>query len=85
VGTLINEPVKRAQGVATNLTALKELAAAWLPKIPMSGPSTAAEVTTAWLTAELAGHMPGAVAQRATALDGTTGTTDRRRLAVEWN
>jgi Phosphotransferase enzyme family len=85
VGTLINEPVKRAQGVATNLTALTELAAAWLPKMPMSGPSAAADVTTEWLTAEVAGDTPGAAALRATALDGTTGTTDRRRLAVEWN
>jgi hypothetical protein len=53
--------------------------------MPIRGPSAAADVTTDWLTAELAGRAAGAVAQRVTALDGTTGTTDRRRLAVEWN
>ncbi|WP_241666328.1 hypothetical protein [Mycobacterium marseillense] len=45
----------------------------------------AADVTVAWLTRQLASATPGAAAQRISPLDGTTGTTDRRRLAVEWN
>ena len=68
-----------------NLTAGGELVAAVLPALPGSGPSSAADVTAGWLTSQLAGTTPGAVAQRISPLDGTTGTTDRRRLAVEWN
>jgi hypothetical protein len=63
----------KARGVAGNLTAVGELLVAALPKVPMSGPSAAADVTTEWLTAELTGKAAGAVAQRVTALDGTTG------------
>jgi hypothetical protein len=68
-----------------NLTAAGELLAAVLPKLPGTGPSSAGEVTAEWLTRHVAGSASGAVAQRVSALDGTTGTTDRRRLAVEWN
>jgi hypothetical protein len=68
-----------------NVTAGAELVAALLPKVPGNGASSAAEVTTGWLTNHLAVTTPGAVAQRISPLDGTTGTTDRRRLAVQWN
>jgi hypothetical protein len=61
------------------------MVAAVLPKLPGAGPSAAAEVTAEWLTRHLAGAASAAVAQRVSPLDGTTGTTDRRRLAVEWN
>jgi hypothetical protein len=72
------------RSAAANLAAAKELVAAVLPKPPGAGPSAAAEVTAEWLTRHVAGAS-GAVAQRVSALDGTTGTTDRRRLAVEWD
>jgi hypothetical protein len=75
----------RASASAANFTAARELVAAVLPALPGSGPSSAADVTADWLTRYLAGTTPGAVAQRISPLDGTTGTTDRRRLAVEWN
>jgi len=75
----------RAGSAVANLTAAGELVAAVLPALPGSGPSSAADVTTEWLTRHLGSAAPGAVAQRISALDGTTGTTDRRRLAVEWN
>jgi len=75
----------RASAAAANLTAAGEIVAAVLPALPGSGPSSAADVTAAWLTKQLASTTPGAVAQRISPLDGTTGTTDRRRLAVEWN
>jgi hypothetical protein len=68
-----------------NLTAAGELVAAVLPKVPGTSASSAAEVTTGWLTNQLTNTTPGAVAQRISPLDGTTGTTDRRRLAVQWN
>jgi hypothetical protein len=76
---------RRARAAAANLTAAGELVAAILPTLPGSGPSSAADVTAAWLTRQLAGTTPGAAAQRISPLDETTGTTDRRRLAVEWN
>jgi hypothetical protein len=76
---------QRASAAAANLTAAGELVAAVLPALPGSGPSSALDVTTEWLTRHLAGTTPSAAAQRISPLDGTTGTTDRRRLSVEWN
>ncbi len=73
------------RSVAVNVAAAGELAAAILPKLPGTGPSSAAEVTADWLTAHVAESASAAVAQRISSLDGTTGTTDRRRLAVTWN
>jgi hypothetical protein len=73
------------RSVAVNVAAAGELAAAILPKLPGTGPSSAAEVTADWLTAHVAESASAAVAQRVSSLDGTTGTTDRRRLAVTWN
>jgi hypothetical protein len=70
---------------AANLTAAGELVAAVLPKLPGTGASAADEVAAEWLTHHVASSASGAVAQRVSLLDGTTGTTDRRRLAVEWN
>ena len=75
----------RASAAAANLTAAGELVAAILPPLPGSGPSSAADVTAAWLTRHLARTVPDAAAQRISPLDGTSGTTDRRRLAVDWN
>lgn len=48
-------------------------------------PSKAGDATEEWLTAYLAKNVPGAVALSVTPRGGTTGTTDRRRPAVEWN
>src|SRR3984957_6651462 len=75
----------RANAAAATLTAAGELVAAVLPTLPGSGASSAADVTTEWLTRHLASTTSGAAAQRISPLDGTTGTTDRRRLGVEWN
>ena len=72
------------RSASANLAAAGELAAALLPKLPGTGPSSAAEVTSDWLTSRL-GATSGAVAQRVSSLDGTTGTTDRRVLAVDWD
>jgi hypothetical protein len=71
--------------VKVPLATAGQLVTAVLPRLPGAGPSSAAEVTPDWLTRHLAGSMPGAVAQRVSPLGGTTGTTDRRRVAVEWN
>jgi hypothetical protein len=73
------------RSVAVNVAAVGELAAAILPKLPGMGPSSAAEVTAGWVTAHVAASASAAVAQRISSLDGTTGTTDRRRLTVTWN
>jgi hypothetical protein len=69
---------------AVNARAFGQIAAALAPWIPTSGPSQSADVTVRWLTEHL-GKPVGAAALSADALDGTTGTTDRRRLMVEWD
>jgi hypothetical protein len=66
-----------------NARALVEIAASASPWVPTRGPSKSSDVTAEWLTMNLGAHAPGATALLATSLDGTTGTTDRRRLAVE--
>jgi hypothetical protein len=72
-------------GLSANLNAAGQAVAAALPRVPTRGPWRSSDVTTAWLTDNLARQVPGAAALSATPLDGTTGTTDRRRLSVEWN
>jgi hypothetical protein len=76
--------MRRAPVHASLITA-GELVAAVLPRLPGAGPSAAAEVTAEWLTQRVGSSVPGAVVQRVSSLDGTSGTTDRRRLAIEWN
>lgn len=71
--------------LVTNLRAVGQLAAATSPWVPVRGPSRAGDITTRWLTSRLGGRTPGARAVSAAALDGTTGTTDRRRMTVQWN
>jgi Phosphotransferase enzyme family len=68
-----------------NARALAELAASASPWVPTRGPTKASDVTAEWLTVHVGSRAPGAVALSATSLGGTTGTTDRQRLAVEWN
>jgi hypothetical protein len=67
-----------------NARALGQIAAAVSPRVPTSGPTKSSDVTARWLT-EQVGKAVGAVALSAASLDGTTGTTDRRRLVVEWD
>jgi phosphotransferase family enzyme len=69
---------------AVNARAFGQLAAALAPRVPTSGPSRSADVTAQWLT-EHVGKPVGASALSVYPLDGTTGTTDRRRLEVEWD
>jgi hypothetical protein len=76
---------RRADNVAVNTKAIGQLVAAVLPWTPVRTPSKADDVTEEWLTAHLTKKAPGAVALSVTPRDGTTGTTDRRRLTVEWN
>lgn len=72
------------RNAAVNARALGQIAAAVSPWVPTRGPSKSSAVTAQWLTEQL-GKSVGAVALAADPLDGTTGTTDRRRLAVEWD
>ncbi|WP_396906411.1 phosphotransferase [Mycolicibacterium phlei] len=65
--------------------AVVETALAISPWAPAPKPHSAADVDAEWLTKAVAAGIPGAVARDVQPLDGTTGTTDRRRLAVEWN
>jgi hypothetical protein len=70
--------------VAMNARAFGQIAAALSPRVRTSGPSQSSDVTALWLTEHL-GKPVGATALSAHPLDGTTGTTDRRRLVVQWN
>jgi Ecdysteroid kinase-like family len=70
---------------AGTLRAVAQLAASGLPWVPTREASRAAVVTESWLAKKLAGRVPGAAVLSATEAGGTTGTTDRRRMVVEWN
>jgi hypothetical protein len=70
---------------SANVRALSQLVAAVLPRVPTRGPWKSADITAPWVTEHLAKRVPGAAAHSVTSLDGTTGTTDRRRVVVEWN
>jgi hypothetical protein len=68
-----------------NARAIAQLAAALPPWLPERGLTKSSDVTGAWLTKAIGTKAGNAVALSATQLDGTTGTTDRRRLVVEWD
>ncbi|WP_210687311.1 phosphotransferase [Mycolicibacterium sp. GESEQ-9] len=70
---------------AANLRALAQIAASVLPRVPTRGPWKSADVTATWLTEHLAKGVQGAAVLAVAPLDGTTGTTDRQRIVVEWN
>ena len=71
--------------VLVNARAVGQIAVALLPRVPATGPVKSSDVTADWLTSVFGATTRGAVALSASELDGTTGTTDRRRLVVEWN
>lgn len=72
------------ENAVVNARALGQIVASVSPWVPTRGASESAAVTARWLTRHL-GESVGAVALSAEPLDGTTGTTDRRRLAVGWD
>lgn len=65
--------------------AVAQLVLGLLPWVPTRGPTRAAQVTPSWLNGTLAARVDGAEACSVRVLGGTSGTTDRRRLAIEWN
>lgn len=71
--------------VLVNGRALGEILAAFPPQFPVRGPVKSSDVTADWLTRVIGATTTGAAALSAAEMDGTTGTTDRRRLVVEWN
>lgn len=68
-----------------NGRAVAQLTAAIAPWLPERGPTKSSEITADWLTRNIGAKAGNAVALSARELDGTTGTTDRRRLVVEWD
>ena len=56
-----------------------------LPVVPTRGPTKSAEIDAAWLTQHFGSFHHGAAADAVTPMDGTSGTTDRRRLRIQWN
>jgi hypothetical protein len=71
--------------IAGTIGALGEVALALLPWVPGPRPWRVADVDAAWLTSVLARATPGARVLRVEDLGGSSGTTDRRRLALTWN
>lgn len=68
-----------------NAAALGEVGLALLPWAPAPRPCWIEEIDADWLTTVLAAETPGARILSVENLGGTSGTTDRRRLAVAWN
>ncbi|MFZ2173115.1 MAG: hypothetical protein WAW17_03615 [Rhodococcus sp. (in: high G+C Gram-positive bacteria)] len=71
-----------ASSIARSLGQAVAAVSAW---VPTRGPTRSDDVTAEFVTAHLGGNVPGAQCEAVVSLDGTTGTTDRRRLALEWN
>lgn len=55
------------------------------PWVPTSGPTRLDEVGPAFVTEHVGRGVPGARCLAVQPLDGTSGTTDRRRLRLTWN
>lgn len=72
------------KNAAVNARALAQIVAAVSPRVPTRGPSKSSDVTADWITKHI-GKPVSAVALSASPLNGTSGTTDRRRLKVEWD
>jgi hypothetical protein len=71
--------------VLSSLGALGEVGLALLPWAPAPRPSSAAGVEPAWLAEVLADDAVGVRIEGLAELGGTAGTTDRRRIGVQWN
>jgi hypothetical protein len=68
-----------------NAAALGEVGLALLPWAPAPRPCWLDEIDAGWLTSVLAAKAPGARILSVDDRGGTSGTTDRRSLAVSWN
>jgi hypothetical protein len=68
-----------------NAAALGEVGLALLPWAPAPRPCWVDEIDARWLTSVLAAKAPGARILSIDDRGGTSGTTDRRSLAVTWN
>ncbi|HET6949429.1 MAG TPA: phosphotransferase [Acidimicrobiales bacterium] len=71
--------------IAATIGALGQVAMALSPWAPAPKPRTVAEVDQGWLGNVLAAGTPGARIIAMEDRGGTSGTTDRRRLALTWN
>jgi Ecdysteroid kinase-like family len=71
--------------VGSTARALGQLGLSLSPWVPASGPSRSGDVDAAFITRHIAAGVPGAACEGVRPLDGTTGTTDRRRLGLTWN
>jgi hypothetical protein len=71
--------------VLRHAVALGEVGLALCPWAPAPRPCRVDEIDAGWLTSVLAAHVPGARILAIEDRGGTSGTTDRRSLAVAWN
>ena len=72
-------------GTASTVRALGHVSLALSPWVPRHGPTRASHVTAEFVRTHVGGGVRGAVCERVVPLDGTAGTTDRRRLGLFWN
>jgi hypothetical protein len=71
--------------IAGTIAALGEVALALSPWAPGHEPHRVADIDATWLTSILAGGTPGARVLDVEDCGGSSGTTDRSRLALTWN
>ncbi|MEX2558149.1 MAG: phosphotransferase [Actinomycetota bacterium] len=71
--------------IADGVRSLGRLALGLSPWAPSAGPRSLEDLTPEYLTRALAGATPGAEVAAFAPTDGTSGTTDRHRLKLEWN
>ena len=71
--------------VAGTIAAIGEVALALSPWAPSPKPRRVADVDAAWLTSILATRTAGARVLDVADRGGSSGTTDRRRIALTWN
>jgi hypothetical protein len=71
--------------MGSSAAAAREIAWALSPWAPSPRPHRTSDVDTAFLTSVFAARDPAVRAEDVVELDGTSGTTDRRRVEVRWN
>ena len=71
--------------VLSTATALREVGWSLSPWAPAPRPSDPRAVDGAFLTSVLATRHPGATVESLQDVGGSEGTTDRRRVALQWN
>jgi len=81
----IHKPVESARRAGAVAGSIGQVVLGLAPWVPAPRPHDGAALRPDWLTRQLGEQVPGAAVDHIEVLDGTTGTTDRLRLALRWN